>query len=59
MARQTAAALIPPNFTWQTLHDAAAGCRACELWKKGTQTVFGERLGEDIPCDVRWRTAGE
>jgi uracil-DNA glycosylase family protein len=42
MARQTAAALIPPNFTWQTLHDAAAGCRACDLWKKGTQTVFGE-----------------
>lgn len=21
---------------------AAAGCRACELWKSGTQTVFGE-----------------
>src|SRR5215208_2762444 len=42
MARTTAAALIPPNFTWQTLHDAAAGCRACDLWKCGTQTVFGE-----------------
>lgn len=42
MPRQTAAALIPANFTWETLHDAAAGCRACDLWEKGTQTVFGE-----------------
>src|SRR5690348_8971889 len=42
MARTSAAALIPPNFTWQTLHDSAAGCRACDLWKRGTQTVFGE-----------------
>jgi DNA polymerase len=42
MARQTAAALIPANFNWQTLHDAAAGCRACDLWQRGTQTVFGE-----------------
>ena len=24
------------------LRQAAAGCRACELWKTGTQTVFGE-----------------
>src|SRR3989440_2717307 len=24
------------------LREAAAGCRACDLWKKGTQTVFGE-----------------
>lgn len=42
MARETAAALIPANFNWQTLHDAAAGCRACDLWQRGTQTVFGE-----------------
>lgn len=42
MPRQTVASLIPPDFTWQTLHDAAAGCHACDLWKKGTQTVFGE-----------------
>jgi DNA polymerase len=27
---------------WQELHDSAAGCRACDLWKRGTQTVFGE-----------------
>jgi DNA polymerase len=25
-----------------TLRRAAAGCRACPLWERGTQTVFGE-----------------
>jgi uracil-DNA glycosylase family protein len=39
---KSAAALIPVDFTWRTLHDAAAACRACDLWKRGTQTVFGE-----------------
>jgi DNA polymerase len=39
---QTAAALIPPRPTLNKLRDAAAGCRACDLWKRGTQTVFGE-----------------
>lgn len=38
----TAEALIPPRPTLSTLKTAAAGCRACDLWKKGTQTVFGE-----------------
>jgi uracil-DNA glycosylase family protein len=42
MPPKTAAALIPATFTWRTLRDAAAGCRACDLWRKGTQTVFGE-----------------
>jgi DNA polymerase len=37
-----AAALIPSAFDWTTLHDAATGCQACDLWKRGTQTVFGE-----------------
>jgi uracil-DNA glycosylase len=36
------AALIPPNPTLRKLAEAAKGCRACELWKSGTQTVFGE-----------------
>jgi uracil-DNA glycosylase len=34
--------LIPP---WANLHDLqelAKQCRACELWKNATQTVFGE-----------------
>jgi DNA polymerase len=38
----TAAPLIPPRPTLPRLREAAAGCRACELWKRGTQTVFGE-----------------
>src|SRR6478672_8432161 len=38
----TALSLIPPKPTWQSLHDAAAGCQACDLWQRGTQTVFGE-----------------
>jgi DNA polymerase len=39
---QTAAALIPNNPTIPSLREAAAVCRACDLWKRGTQTVFGE-----------------
>ena len=38
----TAAALIPARATLPALRRAAAGCRACDLWKRGTQTVFGE-----------------
>ncbi|MGH7277207.1 MAG: UdgX family uracil-DNA binding protein [Candidatus Rokuibacteriota bacterium] len=38
----TATPLVPPRPTLPTLRDAAAGCRACELWQRGTQTVFGE-----------------
>ncbi len=34
--------LIPDTPTLPNLRDAAAGCRACELWERGTQTVFGE-----------------
>jgi uracil-DNA glycosylase family protein len=38
----TAAPLIPPRPTLDSLRAAAAGCRACDLWKLGTQTVFGD-----------------
>jgi uracil-DNA glycosylase len=38
----SAAALIPAKSTLPQLRTIAAGCRACDLWKKGTQTVFGE-----------------
>jgi uracil-DNA glycosylase len=38
----TAAPLIPEKPTSSKLREAAARCRACDLWKKGTQTVFGE-----------------
>lgn len=34
--------MTDPLAAWKELHDAAAGCRACDLWKRGTQTVFGE-----------------
>ncbi len=39
---ETAAPLIPPRPTINKLRDAAAECKACDLWKTGTQTVFGE-----------------
>jgi uracil-DNA glycosylase len=39
---QTAAPLIPPRPTLNKLRDVAAECKACDLWKTGTQTVFGE-----------------
>jgi uracil-DNA glycosylase family protein len=38
----TAAELIPPRPTLSKLRELAASCRACPLWKRGTQTVFGE-----------------
>jgi DNA polymerase len=38
----TSAALIPSRPTPERLRAAAADCRACELWREGTQTVFGE-----------------
>jgi DNA polymerase len=39
---KTAVPLIPPEPTIPKLREAAMTCRACELWKRGTQTVFGE-----------------
>ena len=37
-----AAALIPASPTLPVLQKAAKSCKACDLWKLGTQTVFGE-----------------
>src|SRR5882724_7590378 len=39
---ESAAPLIPDRPTIGKLQTAAAGCRACPLWKTGTQTVFGD-----------------
>lgn len=38
----TAAPLIPPRPSLPKLREVAADCRACPLWRTGTQTVFGE-----------------
>ena len=50
----TAADLIPPRPTLSALREAAARCRACDLWKCGTQTVFG-----DGRADARVMMLGE
>ena len=39
---QSAADLIPERPSLPSLRAAAADCQACDLWKRGTQTVFGE-----------------
>ncbi|HEY2995912.1 MAG TPA: uracil-DNA glycosylase, partial [Methylomirabilota bacterium] len=39
---RTAARFVPARKTLETLRAAAAGCRGCELYTRGTQTVFGE-----------------
>jgi uracil-DNA glycosylase family protein len=39
---ETAASLVPARPSLRKLREAAAGCKACPLWKTGTQTVFGE-----------------
>src|SRR5262245_42546678 len=39
---RSATSLIPPHPTLPSVRNAAAGCQACELWERGTQTVFGE-----------------
>lgn len=38
-----AAPLIPGNAGLEELREMARTCRACDLWKRATQTVFGER----------------
>jgi uracil-DNA glycosylase family protein len=41
---ETAAPLVPAVHALPVLAEAARGCRACPLWKLGTQTVFGEGI---------------
>jgi len=38
----TAVPLISTNATLEELRERARTCRACDLWKRATQTVFGE-----------------
>jgi len=42
LSDESAAPLVPRKPTLPKLRQAAAGCRACDLWERGTQTVFGE-----------------
>src|SRR5688572_22898001 len=39
---RSAADFFPPKITLPSLRTAAADCKGCDLWKRGTQTVFGE-----------------
>jgi DNA polymerase len=34
--------LLPERPTLNTVREAARGCKACDLYRRGTQTVFGE-----------------
>jgi uracil-DNA glycosylase len=40
--REPVPELIPERPTLDTVREAAAGCKACDLYSRGTQTVFGE-----------------
>ena len=39
-----ASEFLPARRSLQSLREAAAGCRGCHLWRRATQTVFGEGL---------------
>ncbi len=42
----TASRYIPADPELTTLRKIAQGCQACDLWRNGAQTVFGEGEGE-------------
>jgi uracil-DNA glycosylase family protein len=42
LTRTSAEEFFPEQLTLPSLKAAAEDCKACDLWKKGTQTVFGE-----------------
>src|SRR5437667_11504094 len=50
----TAEAFVPKHISLPALQDAAKGCRGCDLYKLGTETVFGEG-----PKDARVMFVGE
>src|SRR5213595_2537279 len=41
-AEGSAADFFPERKTLSAFREAAADCKACDLWERGTQTVFGE-----------------
>jgi len=50
----TAAEYLPPRLSLKAMQEAARTCRACPLWRTGTQTVFGEG-----PASARLLLVGE
>jgi len=42
MPERSAAEFLPRRRTLAALREAAAGCRGCDLYRRGTHTVFGE-----------------
>jgi uracil-DNA glycosylase len=44
-ATGSAADFLPERRTLSRLREAAAACRGCHLWTRGTQTVFGRGSG--------------
>jgi uracil-DNA glycosylase family protein len=45
----SAADFLPERETLPALREAARECKGCDLWKRGTQTVFGEgRVGAEV-----------
>ena len=38
----SAADFFPERKSLKAFREAAAGCQGCDLWERGTQTVFGE-----------------
>ncbi|HJP72026.1 MAG TPA: UdgX family uracil-DNA binding protein [Candidatus Limnocylindria bacterium] len=52
--RQERDAALPSARTIDELRELATGCRACDLWTRATQTVFG-----DGPASARLLVVGE
>lgn len=48
------AAAVAGRVDLGAAREAASGCRACDLWARATQTVFGEG-----PVSARWMLVGE
>ena len=42
LSATSAKKFFPEQLSLPSLKAAAADCKACDLWEKGTQTVFGE-----------------
>lgn len=52
--REERDAAIPTASSVEELRELAIGCRACDLWRRATQTVFG-----DGPANARLLVVGE